>query len=141
MKYQIQPVKVTGKIKQFDSIDGDKLKIHLSGRLGVLVIGKDMILNIEEFERNRKLTFYYSYITVQDAPFDNDVYDLLNQEEPVPCVVSGVISEVNDTAIEVKMNRDLGWIRVPRRTMITNVVLEEGLPVEFYLSKAQVITD
>ncbi|CAC9935466.1 hypothetical protein PEPNEM18_01505 [Aedoeadaptatus nemausensis] len=141
MKYQIQPVKVTGKIKKFDSIDGDKLKIHLSGRLGVLVIGKDMILNIEEFERDRKLSFYYSYITVQDQPFDNDVYDLVNQEEPSPCIVSGTISEVNDTAIEVKMNRDLGWIRVPRRTMITNVVLEEGLPVEFYLSKAQVITD
>ena len=58
MKYQIQPVKVTGKIKKFDSIDGDKLKIHLSGRLGVLVIGKDMILNIEEFERDRKPVSY-----------------------------------------------------------------------------------
>ncbi|MDQ0507985.1 Uncharacterised protein [Aedoeadaptatus ivorii] len=141
MEYSIQPVKVKGKIKSFDRVEENRIKIHLSGRLGVLVIPKTLIVNYEDFDRNRYLTFYYSYLRVQDMPFDNDVSELLNQKTIEPCVVSGVLTEVNDTAVECKMNRDLGAIRVPRRTVITEVPLKEGLPVEFYLSKALVVAE
>ena len=48
---------------------------------------------------------------------------------------------MNDTAAKILIDSDLGTVAVPRRWLFTDVPLEVGQNVEFYLSRMQVRTE
>ena len=56
--YQINPVLMGGTIKSISS-DGT-VKINLRGRLGVLKVPSDIVINKEELEAGKKLRKLYS---------------------------------------------------------------------------------
>lgn len=131
-KYIINPTLMMGTVKK---IEAGQMSINLRGRLGVITIPEAFILPDLTFQAGEKLEFYFSYIQVVDQPFDYDRLEMMKQEELFPCLVGGRIVHVDDTAVRVQINDDLGSIYVPRRWIFTSVEPKEGLPVEFYFSK------
>lgn len=136
LDYMVGPIKMGGLVKE---ISGDKVKVHLHGRLGVITIPKRMIITNEELETSHETEFYFSYIQVIENPYDYDASEMKTDHEIRPCLLGGKIIEVNDTAIKVKIMNELGTVAVPRRWAFTPVALEEGQDVEFYFSCMKVI--
>ncbi len=131
MDYMINPVKMGGLVK---AVNGDNIKIHLHGRLGVITVKRNMILSDEEIVPGHDLEFYFSYIQVVDHPENYDSSSITVYHEVAPCLIGGTLTQVNDTAVEVTIMDNLGTIAVPRRWVFTPVVLKEGQQVEFSFS-------
>lgn len=134
-KYAIHPILMMGKIKHYRD---ETVTINLRGRLGLITVSDTLINSKEPIHSDMLLEFYFSYIQVTSHPLDYDQLELLNQEEVFPCLLGGKISHVDDTAVRVQLDNELGNIYVPRRWIFTSVDLVEGLDVEFYLSKMNV---
>jgi hypothetical protein len=64
---------------------------------------------------------------------------LIITNELTPSLLGGTIIEVNDTAAKVEIMEHMGTIAVPRRWLFTDVALETGQQVEFYMSPMRVI--
>ena len=136
MDYIINPVKMGGLVKE---VSKDRIKVNLHGRLGVITVPRYLIISDEDLYIGHEMEFYFSYIQVVEDPYDYDSSDMKTDHEITPCLLGGNITQVNDTAIEVKIMNDLGTIAVPRRWAFTPVTLEEGQYVEFYFSCMRVI--
>lgn len=136
MEYMINPVKMGGLVKE---INGTEVKVHLHGRLGVITIPERLIIHREPLVPGHEAEFYFSYIQVNEHPYDYDSSDMTTAHEPAPCFLGGTIIEVNDTAARIAVMDDLGTIAVPRRWMFTSVPLAEGQTVEFYFSPMKII--
>lgn len=134
--YMINPIRMGGLVKE---VDENQVKVHLHGRLGVITVPKRLVITSEELEPGHEMEFYFSYIQVTEQPYDYDSSDMTVDHEPVPCLLGGKISEVNDTAIKVDITDHLGTIAVPRRWAFTPVKLEHGQDTEFYFSCMKVI--
>ncbi|MFC2661615.1 MAG: CBO2463/CBO2479 domain-containing protein [Eubacterium sp.] len=134
--YTINPVLMGGLVKD---TSGDRIKIHLHGRLGVLEVPRWLIQGDTELEPGHDLEFYFSYIQVNNHPYDYDTSSLDPELELTPCLVGGKLIEVNDTAAKLEMINDLGTVAVPRRWLFTNEALEEGQNAEFYFSCMRVV--
>lgn len=131
-KYMINPTLMMGTVK---SNEDNQVIINLRGRLGLITVPEKMIQTGEKVEAGIKLAFYFSYIQTVSRPLDYDDTELMQQQELFPCLLGGKIIHVDDTAVRVAINQELGTIYVPRRWMFTSVELTEGLAVEFYFSK------
>lgn len=136
LDYIINPVKMGGLVKE---VTDKKVKIHLHGRLGVVKVAPQLIRCDGPIEIGHETEFYFSYIQVVENPYDYDASEMTQTGEMAPSLLGGVITEVNDTAIEVAIMNDLGSIAVPRRWAFTPMKLEEGQNVEFYFSPINVI--
>lgn len=136
LDYIINPVKMGGLVKE---VTDNKIKIHLHGRLGVIKVAPKLIRHDGPIEIGHETEFYFSYIQVVKDPLDYDASEMTAEGEMIPSLLGGVITEVNDTAIEVAIMNDLGSIAVPRRWAFTPMTLEEGQHVEFYFSPIDVI--
>ena len=85
--------------------DGN-VKVHLHGRLGVITVPERLIITDIPIEPGCEMEFYFSYIQVIKNPYDYDSSDMTTEHEPEPCLLGGVLNEVNDTAVGVTiMNR------------------------------------
>jgi hypothetical protein len=135
LEYMINPVFMGGLVKE---IKGDMVKVHLHGRLGVIVIPKKYILTKEKIVIGTEMQFYFSYLEVNQTPYDYDT-DSIKKGIFEPCFLGGTISEVNDTAIKAEMMEHLGTVAVPRRWVFTSDALKEGQNIEFYFSPMKVI--
>lgn len=135
-EYTIQPVLMGGLVKD---ASGDRIKIHLHGRLGVLEVPRWLIQGDTVLEPGHDLEFYFSYIQVNNHPYDYDTASLDPKLDLPPCLIGGKLIEVNDTAAKLEMINDLGTVAVPRRWLFTNEALKEGENTEFYLSCMRVI--
>jgi len=89
-------------------------------------------------EPGHEMQFYFSYIQVNETPYDYDCSSVLGMEF-LPGLIGGTIIEVNDTAIKVEMMNRLGTVAVPRRWAFTSVPLSGGQNVEFYFSPMKVV--
>lgn len=136
MDYIINPVKMGGLVKE---VSGDKVKVHLHGRLGVIKVPKSLIISEEPVETGHELEFYFSYVQIIENPYDYDSSEMTTDHEIEPCLLGGKITEVNDTAIEVAIMNNLGSVAVPRRWVFTPVAPEVGQEAEFYFSCLKVI--
>lgn len=136
--YQINPVLMGGTIKSISS-DGT-VKINLRGRLGVLKVPSDIVINKEELEAGKKLQFFFSYLRVIDKDIEFDDLDLNVDYGLNPTILGGKFLEVNDTAVEVGVINGKGTVAVPRRWVFTENDLEENNSCEFYLSCMQVVS-
>lgn len=136
MDYIINPVKMGGLVKE---VSEDRIKVHLHGRLGVIKVPQKLISSSEPIEIGHEMEFYFSYIQVVEDPYDYDASDMTTEHDPMPCLLGGKITEVNDTAIEVAIMDGLGNIAVPRRWAFTPITLAVGQDVEFYFSCMKVI--
>lgn len=136
--YQINPVLMGGTIKSISS-DGT-VKINLRGRLGVLKVPSDIVINKEELETGKKLQFFFSYLRVIDKDIEFDDLDLNVDYGLNPTILGGKFLEVNDTAVEVGVMNGKGTVAVPRRWVFTENDLEENNSCEFYLSCMQVVS-
>lgn len=136
--YQINPVLMGGTIKSISS-DGT-VKINLRGRLGVLKVPSDIVINKEELEAGKKLQFFFSYLRVIDKDIEFDDSDLNVDYGLNPTILGGKFLEVNDTAVEVGVMNGKGTVAVPRRWVFTENDLEENNSCEFYLSCMQVVS-
>lgn len=136
--YQINPVLMGGTIKSISS-DGT-VKINLRGRLGVLKVPSDIVINKEELEAGKKLQFFFSYLRVIDKDIEFDNLDLNVDYGLNPTILGGKFLEVNDTAVEVGVMNGKGTVAVPRRWVFTENDLEENNSCEFYLSCMQVVS-
>lgn len=133
--YMIRPVQMGGLVKQ---VKQGLVKVHLHGRLGVITVPEKLVLCSMNVEPGVELQFYFSYLQVNTEPFDYDDSGM-HGGEAVPCLLGGTILEVNDTAIRVRIMHGLGTVAVPRRWVFTDIPLEEGQNVEFYLSPMKTI--
>ena len=135
--YMINPILMGGLVKEV----GEKIiKVHLHGRLGVIEIPREYILDQGiAIEIGHDMQFYFSYIQVNENPYDYDCTSMKNEKNFEPCLVGGRITEVNDTAIKADIMEDLGTVAVPRRWVFTDVPLQEGQNVEFYMSPMRII--
>ncbi|MGN0164857.1 MAG: CBO2463/CBO2479 domain-containing protein [Lachnospiraceae bacterium] len=136
MDYQINPVLMGGLVKE---ISGDMVKVHLHGRLGVITVPKSLIVDDTEIEIGNEMQFYFSYLWVNEQPYDYDSAAIDRNLEISPCLLGATIIEVNDTAVKVEMIHNLGTVAVPRRWVFTPAVLETGQNVEFYFSCMKII--
>lgn len=127
-----------GTIKSISS-DGT-VKINLRGRLGVLKVPSDIVINKEELEAGKKLQFFFSYLRVIDKDIEFDDLDLNVDYGLNPTILGGKFLEVNDTAVEVGVMNGKGTVAVPRRWVFTENDLEENNSCEFYLSCMQVVS-
>ena len=134
--YTIHPVMMGGLVKD---VSGKRVKIHLHGRLGVLEVPRWLIADDRKLEPGHDLEFYFSYIQVNQNPYDYDTASLDPQLDLTPCLVGGTLTEVNDTAAKLEMIDDLGSVAVPRRWLFTDEPLEEGQNAEYYLSCLRVV--
>lgn len=135
--YMINPILMGGLVKE---VKENIIKVHLHGRLGVIEIPPDYILNQDiKPEIGHDMQFYFSYIQVNENPFDYDCSSIKKDKEFTPCLVGGTITEVNDTAIKVETMDNLGTVAVPRRWAFTDVTLKIGQNVEFYISPMRII--
>lgn len=132
----INPVMMGGLVKE---VSGDQVKVHLHGRLGVITVPKRLIGTTEELEPGHEMEFYFSYIQVVSDPYDYDSAAMNPDMEMIPSLLGGTIIEVNDTAAKVEVMENMGTIAVPRRWLFTDVALETGQQVEFYMSPMRVI--
>lgn len=136
--YQINPVLMGGTIKNISS-DGT-VKINLRGRLGVLKVPSEIVINREELDVGKKLQFFFSYLRVIDNDIEFDDLDLNVEYGLNPTILGGRFLEVNDTAVEVQVMNGKGTVAVPRRWVFTEKDLEEDNSCEFYLSCMQVVS-
>ncbi|HHW95256.1 MAG TPA: hypothetical protein GX736_04965 [Mogibacterium sp.] len=136
MDYIINSVKMGGLIK---SVDDNRVKIHLYGRLGVIHVSKSIIHTYEELEAGQCVEFYFSYMEAIEKPFDYDATDIRASNKIAPSLLGGKIIEINDTAVVVDIMDEIGTINVPRRWVITPIELKKGLDIEFYFSGMRVI--
>lgn len=132
----INPVMMGGLVKE---VIGDQVKVHLHGRLGVITVPKRLIGATEKLEPGHEMKFYFSYLQVVSNPYDYDSAAMNPDMEMIPSLLGGTIIEVNDTAAKVEVMENMGTIAVPRRWLFTDVALETGQQVEFYMSPMQVI--
>ncbi|MCI5650101.1 MAG: CBO2463/CBO2479 domain-containing protein [Fusicatenibacter sp.] len=134
--YIINPVMMGGLVKE---VKGDLVKVHLHGRLGVITVPRALIQEEMDLEPGHEMQFYFSYLQVNEMSYDYDVSSICCGKIMEPCLVGGIITEVNDTAIKAEMIRGLGTVAVPRRFVFTDVALHTGQNVEFYFSPMHVI--
>ncbi len=134
--YTINPVMMGGLVKD---TSGERIKIHLHGRLGVIEVPRWLIRDDIELEPGHDLDFYFSYIQVNTHPYDYDASSLDPALDLTPCLIGGKLIEVNDTAAKIEMMNNLGTVAVPRRWLFTNDALEEGQNCEFYFSCMNVV--
>ena len=135
--YQINPSLMGGKVKSI-SQDG-MVKINLNGRLGIINIPADYIVNREQLQEGGRLRFFFSYIRVVDEFFEFDDADMNLEYGMQPTLISGKCTEVNDTAVELSIMNGKANITVPRRWMFTEKPLEPNLNCQMYLSCMEVI--
>ena len=117
----------------------DTIKVHLHGRLGVITVSRPLILDPVELEPGHEMQFYFSYLQVNETPYDYDDSPIKKNQAFDPCLIGGRITEVNDTAIKAEMMDQLGTVAVPRRWVFTDLALQEGQNVEFYFSPMHVV--
>ena len=135
--YTINPILMGGLIKE---VKENTVKVHLHGRLGVIEVASDYILNKDiEPEVGHDMQFYFSYIQVNEDPYDYDSSSLKRDKDFSPCFIGGTITEVNDTAIKAEMMDEIGTVAVPRRWAFTDLPLTEGQNVEFYFSPMRIV--
>lgn len=133
VEYLINPVKMGGTIKEmYDG--GEKVKLYLNGRLGVIKVPRWLVRGTEQLEPGNKLEFFFSYIQIVDNPYDYSSNEMDPAEELFPSILGGKVIDINDTAITVKVMDDIGEITVPRRWIITSKPPKCGDDVEFYFS-------
>lgn len=130
--YVMNPVLMNGKVK---SIDDQWTAINLNGRLGLLTMDNQLVMNQDKITEGDSVEFFFSYIQTADFPMDYDYQDLLSQDALRPSYIDGKIIQVDDVAIKVAMSQDLGTLYVPRRWVIANNTLKPGMVVDFFLSK------
>ena len=135
MDYIINPILMGGLIKE---VNEGMVKVHLHGRLGVITIPEKYVLTDIDLEPGVELEFHFSYLRVEEEWYDYDDGSIRDNMF-TPCLLGGSIIEVNDTAIKVETIDNLGTVAVPRRWVFTNIPLEEGQTVEFYLSPMRVV--
>lgn len=136
MDYVINPILMGGLVK---SVEGGLVKVHLHGRLGVLTVPRRLVVDEVALEPGHELRFYFSYLQVNQTPWDYDCAAMDPRREPSPCLVGGRLTEVNDTAVKLQIMEDLGTVAVPRRWVFTPVALAVGLNAEFYFSCMKVV--
>ncbi|MGN0505725.1 MAG: CBO2463/CBO2479 domain-containing protein [Lachnospiraceae bacterium] len=136
MDYIINPVLMGGLVKE---VKGDFVKVHLHGRLGVITVPRALVLEEMQLKPGHEMQFYFSYLQVNEAPYDYDSSSICCDRVLEPCLVGGIITEVNDTAIKADIMNELGTVAVPRRFVFTDVPLKEGQNIEFYFSPMHVI--
>lgn len=134
--YIIQPIMMGGLVKE---TDGDLVKIHLHGRLGVITVPRKVIRGEIIPEPGHEMQFFFSYFQVTDQPLDYDDTPMTEGEELIPCLLGGTLIEVNDTAVKLEIMDHLGTAAVPRRWVFTDVKLTEGLFAEFYFSGIRIV--
>lgn len=130
--YIINPTLMMGTVKKAEN---GEIVLNLRGRLGLITIPEKLIMAKLPITLGEQLEFYFSYISVMIDPLDYDVTELTQQQELFPCLIGGTIIHVDDTAVRVQIDQNLGTIYVPRRWVFTNVELREDLKVAFYFSK------
>lgn len=135
LDYQLNPVLMGGIVT---AVTPDDIKINLNGRLGVLHVTPDLAVPQSHISLGDKVKFYFSYMQTVENPLDYDYYPLRHEADMNPCLIGGVLDEVNDTAVKVTMGDHLGTIAVPRRWVFTNVALATGQKAEFYVSRITV---
>ncbi len=128
--YVINPVLMGGMVKEV----GEAVKLHLHGRLGVLTVPRSLLLTRQPPEPGTRLRFYFSYLEVDPSPREYDVTELRTLRELTPVLVGGVLTQVNDTAVQCTLPGGMGTVAVPRRWVFTDVLLAEGQTASFYLS-------
>lgn len=136
MDYMINPVRMGGLVKE---VTEDAIKVHLHGRLGVITVPRPLILDPVELGPGHEMQFYFSYLQVNETPYDYDDSPIKKEKAFDPCLIGGKITEVNDTAIKAEMMDQLGTVAVPRRWVFTDLALQEGQNVEFYFSLMHVV--
>ncbi|MGN0755222.1 MAG: CBO2463/CBO2479 domain-containing protein [Aristaeellaceae bacterium] len=135
LDYLINPVLMGGLVK---SVDGGTVTVHLHGRLGVVTVLRQLVLDPIPLEPGHELQFYFSYLQIRQQPYDYDTSPLRSGEELVSALVGAEVTEVNDTAIAARIQDGLGTVAVPRRWVFTDVPLEKGQTADFYLSPMKV---
>lgn len=135
LEYQLNPVLMGGVVT---GLTADDIKINLNGRLGVLHVTPALFVPSSTVALGDKVKFYFSYMQTIDTPLDYDYYPLRHEADMSPCLIGGVLDEVNDTAVKVTMGDHLGTIAVPRRWVFTNAALAAGQEAEFYVSRISV---
>ncbi len=130
--YLINPVKMGGVVK--DLLPGGKVKIYLNGRLGVIKVPRWLIRGDVDLRPGHEVEFYFSYLQLNEDPFDYDASDMTPDHEIAPCLLGGKLVDVNDTAVTIKAMNDLGEITVPRRWLVASSEPKTGLDAEFYFS-------
>lgn len=137
LDYMINPILMGGLVKE---VKDNIVKVHLHGRLGVIEVPREYILEKDtEPEIGHDMSFYFSYIQINENPYDYDCSPIKKDKEFAPCLIGGTIIEVNDTAIKVRMMEELGTVAVPRRWAFTDLPLAEGQNVEFYFSPLHIV--
>lgn len=136
MDYIINPALMGGLVKE---VTGGMVKVHLHGRLGVITVPRNVIVDDIEIETGHEMQFYFSYLQVNETPYEYDRAAINREMELSPCLIGGKLIEVNDTAVKAEIMDGLGTVAVPRRWVFTPVVLEEGQNVEFYFSCMKVV--
>ena len=136
LDYLINPVLMGGLVKE---TDGETVKIHLHGRLGVITIPRSLVLTKEELLPGHEVQFFFSYLEVDDVPRDYDLSELGMLREVTPVPVGGVLTEVNDTAVKCEMPGGMGTVAVPRRWVFTNQALAVGQTAGFYFSPMRLV--
>ena len=134
--YMINPILMGGLVKE---VSADQVKVHLHGRLGVITVPKRLVRTEDKLLPGHEMQFYFSYIQVVPEAFDYDSAAMYTEQELIPSLLGGVITEVNDTAAKVEIMENMGTIAVPRRWMFTDTALAPGQKTEFYLSPMQVV--
>ncbi len=138
LSYQLNPVLMGGVITKTAS---DDVKINLNGRLGVLYVKKSLLLHPDDITENDRIGFYFSDLQLTEQPLDYDYTPLSADTDTEPCLVGGILEEVNDTAVKVRIGRNLGTVAVPRRWVFTDKEPAEQDHVEFYLSRIKRVQD
>lgn len=136
MDYMINPALMGGLVKEILS---DTVKVHLHGRLGVITVPKQLIIDDIELEPGHEMQFYFSYLEVKEVPYDYDPSAMNRDWEMTPCLLGGTLIEVNDTAVKLEIMDNLGTIAVPRRWVFTSLPLTVGQTAEFYFSCMKVV--
>lgn len=136
LDYVINPALMGGLVKE---VSKDTVKVHLHGRLGVITVPRSLILEPVTPQPGHEMQFYFSYLQVNETPYDYDDSPISKEKEFDPCLIGGTITEVNDTAIKAEMMDHIGTVAVPRRWVFTDQALQKGQNVEFYFSPMHVI--
>ena len=114
--------------------DGEKVKIYLNGRLGVIKVPRWIVRGKELLQPGHKLEFFFSYIQIVDNPYDYSSNEMNPADELFPSILGGKVIDINDTAITIKVMDDIGEITVPMRWIIRRKKPKFGDDVEFYFS-------
>lgn len=136
LDYVINPALMGGLVKE---VSKDTVRVHLHGRLGVITVPRSLILEPVTPQPGHEMQFYFSYLQVNETPYDYDDSPISKEKEFDPCLIGGTITEVNDTAIKAEMMDHIGTVAVPRRWVFTDQALQKGQNVEFYFSPMHVI--